>query len=91
MSAAGVALVAAGAAIALVAGAVLRTKLPAPLVLLMLVVGSVIVGAGALLLLDQEPDVTNVVVTLLIMAVAGPFHLRVVFGPLGAKAATAGA
>jgi hypothetical protein len=82
----GVALVIAGAAVALLSGTVLRTKLPAALVLLLLVVGSVVVGAGALLLLEEEPDLTNVVATLLIMAVAGPFHVRVVFGPLGKPA-----
>jgi hypothetical protein len=80
---AGIALVAAGAAIAVVAGTVLRTKLPAPVVLALLVLGSLVVGAGALLLLEEQPDVTNVVVTLLTMAVVGPFHVRVVFGPLG--------
>ena len=79
----GVALVLGGTAVALTAATFLRTKLPAPAVLLLLVVGSVVVGAGALLLLEEDPDLTNVVATLLIMAAAGPLHLRVVFGPLG--------
>jgi hypothetical protein len=79
---AGVALIVAGAAVVAVTGFVLRRRLPAPVVVLLVAGASVAIGAGALVVQDHT-TMADWVVALGAMAVLGPLHIRVLVGPFG--------
>jgi len=80
----GVILIASGGVAVLVTAFLLRTVLPAVAVFALLAAGSVIVGAGALVVQDGVTAADRVV-TLVALAVLGPAHVRVVLGPFGAR------
>jgi hypothetical protein len=81
-SGAGIALIVSGAGLGLLAGFVLRTRLPAPGVLVLLASAGMTLGAGALLV-QQEASLVNWMVTLATMIVLSPLHARVMLGRLG--------
>jgi hypothetical protein len=75
-------IVAVSAVVAVVTGFVLRTRLPAAVVGVVLVVAGAGVGWGGILL---QPDATvaEVILTLAVMALLVPVHVRIVLGRLG--------
>jgi hypothetical protein len=81
-SRAGVALIVSGAGLGLLSGFALRTRLPAPSVLVLLASAGTALAAGALLV-QEEASTANWVVTLATMAILAPVHARVMLGPFG--------
>lgn len=79
---AGIALIAAGAAVALPVALALRTRLPALAVAAVLTLCGLALGGGALLVQDRV-STTNAVVTLILATLLVPAHVRVVLGPFG--------
>jgi hypothetical protein len=73
------------AAVAVITGFVLRTRLPAAAVGVVLVVAGAGVGWGGILL---QPDATvaEVILAVVIMAVLVPAHVRIVLGRFGPSA-----
>jgi hypothetical protein len=82
----GIALIVAGAGIALATGFLLRTRAPAPAVAAILALSGLALGAGALLV-QGHVSTTNWVVTLVALSFLVPAHVRVVLGPFGTGAA----
>jgi hypothetical protein len=78
----GWAVVAGSAAVAVVAGFLLRTRLPAALVVGILVVAGAGVGWGGMLL-QQDPSAGEVILAVVGMAVLVPAHVRIVLGRFG--------
>ena len=76
----GVVLIVAGGAGILLTGFVLRRRLPATVVYLLLAVWSVLVGAGALV------TTADWIVTLALLALLGPVHVRFLMGAFGPDA-----
>jgi hypothetical protein len=68
--------------VAVVTGFVLRTRMPAAVVAVLLIVAGAGVGLGILLL---QPDSTMVesILAVLVMAVLVPTHVRIVLGRFG--------
>ena len=79
---AGVALIVAGAVVALPAALLFRTRAPAPVVAAILLLCGVALGTGALLVQDHV-STTNAVVTMVLVTALVPAHVRVVLGPFG--------
>jgi hypothetical protein len=82
---AGVLLIVAGAAGVLVGGFWLRTRLPAPVVFLLVAGFSVALTAGALVVQDRTTT-ADWIVALTAMGLLGPAHVRVLLGPFGRRA-----
>jgi hypothetical protein len=82
---AGVLLIVAGAAGVLVGGFWLRTRLPAPVVFVLVAGFSVALTAGALVVQDHT-TAADWIVALVAMALLGPLHVRVLLGPFGRRA-----
>lgn len=78
----GIALLATGSAVALVAAFVLRTRAPGPLVLGLLALCGAALGVGASLL-QRHVSTTNWVLTVTLLTILIPAHVRVVLGPFG--------
>jgi len=85
---AGIALIVAGAAAALLTAFVLRTRAPGPLVAAVLTLCGAALGAGALLV-QGHVSTTNWVLTLVLVGFLVPAHARLVFGPFGPPRAPA--
>ena len=83
--AAGVAMIVVGFAGALVVGFGLRRRLPAAVGFALLVVFSLVAGAGALVVQDHVTK-ADWIVTLTAVGVLGPAHLRFLAGPFGPAA-----
>ena len=79
----GIALIVAGSLVGLAFAFVARRRAPAVLVAAVLALCGLALGAGALLVLHHV-SVTNWTVTLVLMAILVPAHVRVVLGPFGA-------
>ncbi|MFN2545119.1 MAG: hypothetical protein ABR600_11210 [Actinomycetota bacterium] len=78
----GIALIVAGAVVALGTAFGLRTRASAPVVGIVLLACGLSLGTGALLVQDDVSR-TNWVVTVVLMSVLAPAHVRVVLGPFG--------
>jgi uncharacterized membrane protein len=87
--AAGVWVAAAGAALAVLTSFVLRTRIPAPAVAVLLVMSGAAIGWGGMLL-QQDPPAAQTVFAVVALAVLVPFHVRVVVGPFGPPKAGGG-
>ena len=81
----GVVLIVAGSAGVLLGAFVLRRRLPASLVYLLLAVSSVLVGAGSLVVQDHVTT-ADWIVTLALLALLGPVHVRFLMGEFGPDA-----
>ena len=81
----GVALIVAGAAVALPTAFLVRTRAPAILVTAVLSLCGLAVGVGAILVQDHV-STTNCILILLLMPVLFPAHVRVVLGRFGPTA-----
>ena len=79
-----VALIVVGGLGVLATAFVLRTRLPAVAVAVLLAASSVAVGAGALGV-QEHAGTADWVVTLGSLAALGPAHVRIVFGPFGRR------
>ena len=80
----GVWIVSASVAIGLVTAFLLRTRLPARIVLALLAAaGAGIAWGGMLLRADPTPG--EVALTLILLAVLVPSHVRIVLGPFGPR------
>jgi len=79
---AGIALISAGGAVALLTTFLLRARAPAAFVATVLALCGLAIGVGALLVQDHV-STTNWVVTLVLATFLVPAHVRVVLGPLG--------
>lgn len=73
---------ASAAAIALLGALVLRTRLPAPAGILLLVAASAALAWGGVLLQD-DPSALEAWLAVVAMAAMGPLHVRIVLGPYG--------
>ena len=82
---AGVAMIVAGAAGVALGSFVLRRRLPAPAVFVLLGACSVAVGIGALVVQDHVTT-ADWIVTLAALALLGPVHVRFLLGPFGPSA-----
>jgi hypothetical protein len=78
----GIWLIIVGATIGLLAALVFWKRLPAPIVVPVLVAAGVSIGAGALLVQDHAGPV-DWAVTLVVLGALAPWHVRIVFGPSG--------
>jgi hypothetical protein len=83
--AAGWTLVASASAVALLTALVLRSRLPALAVLAVLTACGLALGGGAILVQDHVSP-TNAAVTLTLVTVLVPAHVRVVLGRFGPAA-----
>lgn len=72
--------------VALLTASLLRTRLPAPLVLLVLAAAGIGLGWGGMLLRD-DPHPAEFAVALAALAVLVPAHVRIVLGPFGPRRA----
>jgi hypothetical protein len=88
----GVVLIVAGSAGVLLGAFALRRRLPAMLEYVLLAACSVLVGAGSLVVQDHVTT-ADWIVTLALLAVLGPAHVRFLMGAFGPSAppGTAGA
>lgn len=75
---------AAAAAVALLVTFVLRTRLPAPVTIPLMVAASSALAWGGMLL-QGDPPAYEVVLAVVAMAVMGPLHVRIVIGPYGPR------
>ncbi|HEX6261511.1 MAG TPA: hypothetical protein VF097_01550 [Actinomycetota bacterium] len=74
---------AAGAATAtLLIGLVLRTRLPAPLGVALMVAASAALAWGGVLL-REDPSAFEAALATSALAIMGPLHVRIVLGPYG--------
>jgi len=80
----GVALIVGGAVVILAVAFLLRTRLPGRVVFALAAAAGVAIGAGALLVQSQVSPV-EWAVTLAALALLGPAHVRIMFGPLGRR------
>jgi len=78
----GIALIVAGSLVGLAFAFAVRRRAPAAVVAAVLALCGLALGAGALLVLHHV-SVTNWTVTLVLMAVLVPAHVRVMLGPFG--------
>jgi hypothetical protein len=83
----GVSLAIAGAVAALVVALFLRTALSSGLVAVLLAISGIILGAGSLLV-QERADTADWFVTLSLLALLVPAHVRIVLGPFGARGAS---
>lgn len=81
----GIVLIVAGSAGVLLTAFVLRRRLPATLVYLLLAVSSVLVGAGSLVVQDHVTT-ADWIVTLAFLVTLGPVHVRFLMGAFGPDA-----
>lgn len=81
-TAAGVGFVVSGAVVALVTSFVLRARIPAPAVAVILVAAGAAIGWGGMRL-QADPSGLQTAFAVLALAVLVPLHVRVVFGPFG--------
>jgi hypothetical protein len=81
----GWAIVAGSAAVAVITGFVLRTRLPAAAVLVLLAASGAGVGWGGMLL-QLDPSAVETVMAVALMAVLVPAHVRIVLGRFGPAA-----
>jgi hypothetical protein len=72
------------AAVALLAAFALRSRLPAPLVTLVLVAAGAGLAWGAMLL-QPDPSASEFVAAMLILAALVPVHVRILLGPFGPR------
>lgn len=77
---AGLAIVIAAGVVALVTALVLRTRLPAPVTVTLMILASVALAWGGMLL-RHDPSTGETVLAVLSMALLGPAHVRIVLGP----------
>jgi hypothetical protein len=78
----GIALIVAGAVVALATAFLLRTRVPAFLVAVVLAVCGVALGVGVLLVQDHV-STANWILTVALLAFLVPAHVRVVLGRFG--------
>jgi hypothetical protein len=78
----GIALIVGGSLVGLAFAFPLRRKAPAVVVAVVLALCGLALGAGALLVL-QHVSATNWTITLVLMTILVPAHVRVVLGPFG--------
>lgn len=83
----GIPLVVASAVVAVIAAFPLRTRLPAWATAFLLAAAGAGLGWGGMLL-QPDPPVWEVVLTVVLLAILVPFHVRIVLGPLGARRET---
>ncbi len=81
----GVVLIVVGSAGVVLTAFVLRRRLPAALVYVLLAAGSVALGAGALVVQDHVTT-ADWIVTLALLAAMGPAHVRFLLGAFGSAA-----
>jgi hypothetical protein len=81
----GWAIVAGSAGMAVIAGFVLRTRLPAAVVLVLLAASGAGVGWGGMLL-QPDPSAVESILAVALMAVLVPAHVRIVVGRFGPAA-----
>jgi hypothetical protein len=86
MSDAAIWIVVAAAAGALLTAFPLRTRLPAPLVVLILGVAGAALGWGGMLL-RPDPSAGELVAAIVLLAVLVPAHVRIVLGRFGPRGA----
>lgn len=79
----GVWIVSASVAIGLVTAFLLRTRLPARVVLALLAACGAGIAWGGMLV--RDPSTGEVVLTLILLAVLVPSHVRIVLGPFGPR------
>ena len=72
------------AALALVTAFILRTRLPAAIVVVLLAAAGVGLAWGGMLLRD-DPHPGEIAVAVVLLAVLAPAHVRIVLGPLGRR------
>jgi hypothetical protein len=82
MPVAGTWIVAASVLVALATAFVLRTRLPASVVFVVLAACGAGIGGGGMLL-RTDPSPGEVVAAVLALAILVPFHVRIVLGRLG--------
>lgn len=82
---AGLSLVIAAAAAAVLTAFLLRPRAPAPLSIPLMTAASAALAYGGMLL-REDPSTPEVVLAVLAMAVLGPAHVRIVLGPYGPRA-----
>ncbi len=80
----GVWIVSASVAIGLVTAFLLRTRLPARVVLALLAACGAGIAWGGMLL-RRDPSTGEVALTLILLAVLVPSHVRIVLGPFGPR------
>lgn len=80
----GVWIVSASVAIGLVTAFLLRTRLPARVVLALLAAAGAAIAWGGMLL-RRDPSTGEVALTLILLAVLVPSHVRTVLGPFGPR------
>ena len=80
----GVGFVVLGAAVGVAVSFVLRTRIPAPVVLLLLAAAGAAIGWGGMTL-QPDPPFPQVVFVVVTLAVLVPFHVRIVVGPFGPR------
>jgi hypothetical protein len=80
-------IVVAAAAIALLTAFLLRTRIPAPLVTVVLAVAGGALGWGGMLM-RPDPSTGELVAAVVLLAVLVPAHVRIVLGRFGPRAAT---
>jgi len=80
-------LVAGGAVLGVATALFLRTRLPGPVVTLVLAAAGLLVGAGALMVLTEEPSPLSITLTLVITCVGAPLQARALLGPFGSAVA----
>ena len=80
-------IVAAAAAVALITALLLRTRIPPPLVTIVLAVAGGALGWGGMLL-RPDPSVGEFAAAVVLLAVLVPSHVRIVLGRFGPRAAT---
>jgi hypothetical protein len=76
-------LVAGGAVLGVATALLLRTRLPGPVVTAVLAAAGLLVGAGALMIVTEEPSPLSITLTLAITGVGAPLQARALLGPFG--------
>lgn len=83
----GALLVAGGAVLGVATALLLRTRIPASIVTVLLAFAGLCAGAGALELVADEPSTSAIVVTLVITGLGAPLQARALLGPFGSAPA----
>lgn len=80
----GTSIVVAAAVLALTAAFVLRPRLPAPLVAVLLGLSGAGIAWGGMLI-RPDPSIGEVVAAVVMLALLAPAHVRIVLGPFGRR------
>lgn len=80
-------LIADGAVLGVATALFLRTRLPGPVVTAVLAAAGLLAGAGALMIVTDEPSRLSITLTLVITGVGAPLQARALLGPFGSAGA----